>query len=60
MKTCRSNGYEISDCLCPECGNKFPIPRRKSCRRKNGHKKVIWCPFCNKKINMKESHHAYL
>jgi len=32
--------------ICPECGMKFPIPRKK--RREKGHIKDLWCPGCKK------------
>lgn len=46
----RANNFEISQFVCQECGNKFPIPRAKARRRKEGHIKDIWCPFCHKKV----------
>lgn len=60
MKTCRRNGFEISMCTCTGCNNIFPIPRRKSNRRKNGHKKTIYCPFCDNEMIMREAHHSYI
>lgn len=44
------NKYEISNFICPECGNSFPLPRAKSMRRERGHIKDLWCPFCKKKV----------
>ena len=44
----------ISNCICPGCGLKFPIPRPKSRRREVGHVKTIWCPICGKKQGMLE------
>lgn len=50
----RVNHYEISYFVCPECGNKFPIPRPKSMRREKNHIKDLWCPFCRKVVKSKE------
>ena len=47
-KNSRKSEYFISVLTCPECGNKFPIPRRYSQQRAVGHVKDIYCPFCNK------------
>lgn len=46
----RVNKYEISNFICSECGNSFPLPRQKSWRREKGHIKDLWCPFCKKKV----------
>lgn len=46
--------YEISKCICPECGKQFPIPRIKGNRREKGHVKNLWCPFCQKTVKMVE------
>lgn len=46
----RENRFEISNFVCPECGNKFPIPRPKSMRREKRHVKDLWCPFCKKTV----------
>ena len=46
--------FEIVDFVCPECGNKFPIPRPNNKRREKGHIKDLWCPFCEKVVKMKE------
>ena len=53
-KTTRKIAYEISDLTCPECGNRFLIPRRSNKLRKDGHIKDIWCPFCSKETKMVE------
>lgn len=50
----RKRRFEISRLFCPVCENKFPIPRRKDKRRKNGHKKDIWCPYCKEVKTMIE------
>ena len=46
--------YTISECICPKCGHKFPIPRRDNKRRERGHKKRLFCPYCNEVMNMLE------
>lgn len=45
---------QISNCICPECGNSFPIPRRPDRKRARGHRKKLWCPYCGKETNMIE------
>ncbi len=50
----RVNDFEISEFVCPECGNKFPIPRPKSMRREKKHVKDLWCPFCKKVVKTTE------
>ena len=32
--------------ICPECGNVFPIMRKRSELREQFHIKTIYCPFC--------------
>ena len=49
-----ANKYEISTFICPECGNKFPLPRAKSMRRSKNHIKDLWCPHCKKKVKTLE------
>jgi uncharacterized CHY-type Zn-finger protein len=44
----------ISRCECPNCKNTFPIPRLPHQARERGHKKDIWCPFCQKRVTMTE------
>ena len=44
----------ISDCICPKCKNKFPIPRVIGKEREYGHLKVIDCPFCRQAENHRE------
>ncbi len=46
--------YTISNCMCPQCRNKFPIPRKANRSREKGHIKNIWCPFCKEIVGMKE------
>lgn len=48
------NKFEISNFVCPECGNKFPLPRPKSMRRGKGHIKDLYCPFCKKVVKTTE------
>lgn len=31
---------------CPRCHKRFPIHRKNSKRRKKGHVKHMWCPWC--------------
>ena len=46
--------YTVSQCICPQCGHMFPIPRKAGRPREKGHKKRIWCPWCKKIQNMTE------
>lgn len=48
------NKFEISNFICPECRNKFPLPRQKSKRRSKGHIKDLYCPFCKKVVKTME------
>lgn len=50
----RSNKFDISTFICPECGGKFPLPRSRSNRREKGHHKKLWCPFCKQEVNTYE------
>lgn len=45
---------EISTCICPECDQRMYVPRLKSMTKEKGHHKKIWCPFCQKEMNMTE------
>lgn len=45
----KKSSMAITTLKCKECGKPFPIPRSNGMRRGNGHKKDIWCPFCNSK-----------
>lgn len=46
--------YRRSNCICPDCGNIFPIPRKKYRQRERGHIKTLWCPFCKREQDMQE------
>lgn len=46
--------YTISQCVCPDCNNIFPIPRRKNRRREKQHIKDLWCPYCKEVKKMVE------
>lgn len=37
---------DLSMMICPECGKAFPIMRNHGQRRKSGHIKDLWCPYC--------------
>lgn len=39
---------KISNCICMECGNEFPIPRTKK-QREKGHNKDLYCIKCKKR-----------
>ena len=32
--------------ICPACGNKIPLMRKRNRQREKGHIKDLWCPFC--------------
>lgn len=40
--------------ICPGCGKKMFVPRKRGKKREDGHKKRIWCPYCNKVQNFDE------
>lgn len=44
----------ISNCICPECGHTFPIPRRMDRQRPKRHIKDLYCPFCGRVQKMLE------
>ena len=46
--------YCNSELVCPECGRKFPIPRKMSRQREKMHIKDLFCPFCGKVQKMTE------
>lgn len=50
----KTNHYTISYCICPNCNNRFPIPRKSAHARAKKHLKKIWCPFCKEENNMME------
>ena len=50
----RTNKYCISQFICPNCGNKFSLPRAKSMRREKGHIKDLWCPYCKEVVKTME------
>lgn len=49
-----NRNINISNLICPDCKNTFPIPRINGNSRNKGHIKTIWCPFCKKERNMIE------
>lgn len=42
------SGVIIVRLHCSECGEVFTIPRNNGRLREKGHKKDIYCPFCQK------------
>lgn len=50
----KTSHFTISYCICPNCKNKFPIPRKGASNREKKHLKKIWCPFCKEEVNMME------
>ncbi len=44
----------ISFMVCKECGGVFPIRRRACRKRKRGHIKTMYCPWCKKTTQHKE------
>lgn len=50
----RKSNYSISNFICQECGNVFPLPRQTSKQRKNNHIKDLWCPKCKKIVKTVE------
>lgn len=50
----KRQSYTISTCICPDCGLKFPISRKKAEAREKGHHKYIWCPNCKERKNFEE------
>lgn len=51
---CHRKVCSISRCVCPMCGNSFPIPRRPGRARERNHIKDIYCPFCGEVTKMTE------
>ena len=50
----RNRNYNISYFICPECGNSIPLPRMKNNKRKKGHIKDLYCPYCNQVVKTTE------
>lgn len=46
--------FHISNCICPDCGKSFPIPRKNGAAREKNHIKDLWCPFCKDTKKMLE------
>ena len=44
----RQRYMDLSDFICPQCKRRFPIMRNRGRKRKRGHIKDIWCPYCCK------------
>lgn len=51
----KRQSYTISTCICPDCGLKFPISRKKAEAREKGHHKYIWCPNCKERKILKNT-----
>lgn len=50
----KKRNYSISYFICPECGNVFPLPRKKGSKRNKGHIKDLYCVDCNKIVKTTE------
>lgn len=50
----KTSSFSISTMICPGCGKKMFVPRKRGKKREDGHKKRIWCPYCNKVQNFDE------
>ena len=46
--------YNISYFICPNCGNSFPLPRKKSAKRNKGHIKDLYCVYCDEVVKKVE------
>lgn len=46
--------YNISTCICPDCGNQMYVPRKAGQTRNKGHQKNLWCPYCKEIKTMRE------
>lgn len=58
MRSKRGQSFTISTFICPECGQRFPLPRPSRSQRERGHIKDLWCPKCKeiqKFIEIRES-----
>lgn len=48
----RRNAFETHDFYCMCCGNKgIPLPRQLSFKKGKEHRKVLYCPYCQKRVN---------
>ena len=52
----KRSGYIIENYECPECGTKFPIPRKGSKRRDKDHVKDLWCTNCKKTMKFRRTY----
>lgn len=43
-----------SDFYCPNCGKSISIQRRQGFQRTSGHRKKLYCPWCQNTLNMIE------
>ena len=50
----RARAFGISVLVCPTCGKQMYVPRKHDDKRKIGHVKTMWCPYCQKKQNFIE------
>ncbi len=50
----KNNNYSISNFICQECGNGFPLPRQNNRKRNKRHIKDLWCPHCKKVVKTTE------
>lgn len=41
---------------CPDCGAEYTLARKESSKRKNGHIKDLYCPFCKRVTKHVEKH----
>ena len=46
--------YSVSYFICPNCNNKFPLPRINGKTRERGHIKDLWCPYCKEVVKTLE------
>ena len=45
----------VNKFMCPCCGKEtIPVMRRDSKKRPKGHRKWLYCPWCNKTVNTYE------
>lgn len=50
----RARKFYVSTLYCSVCKNKAFVPRKHDEKRKIGHVKTMWCPYCQKKQNFIE------